>query len=140
MSCTLLDSEELLEKFTRYFKLNVRFTCWFISIRTPSGASSSSSPSFDLPFLAFFAGFAAAYERDQHRAHQNQRTMVTYLARSFFALLARGVVVLLLLTLALSLELAVVLVFAVHLDVLTLLFLDLLLLDLLLAVFVSTLR
>ena len=51
MSCTTFDSELLLEKLTRYFKLNVRLTCAFISTRTPSGSSSSSS------FFAFFAGF-----------------------------------------------------------------------------------
>ena len=54
MSCTFFESEALFEKFTRYFKLNVRVTAWFISIRTPSKSSSSSSSS--CCFLAFFAG------------------------------------------------------------------------------------
>ena len=41
MSWTVLDSEVLFEKFTRYFKLNVRETDWFISMLTPPVDSSS---------------------------------------------------------------------------------------------------
>ena len=55
ISCTFFERDELLEKLTRYFKLNVSVTAWFISIRTPSKSSSSSSSSV---FLAFFEGFA----------------------------------------------------------------------------------
>lgn len=51
ISCTVFDSDELLEKLTRYFRLNVRATCWFISINTPPSEGTSSD------FLGFFDGW-----------------------------------------------------------------------------------
>lgn len=78
MSCTTVLRLVLFEKFTRYLREKVRFTCWLSSMRTAfSGMSllSSSVSSFpdlrflDEPFLAFFDDLSFAFQgvRGAHR-------------------------------------------------------------------------